>query len=83
MAAGLRSNLQEAIMRAMKLLGLLLLGTGLAWAQASAPQETVAAGTKVDAQLKTKLDTQHAKVGDKVSAVTTAAIKENGQTVLP
>lgn len=63
------------------LLGLLALGTGLVLAQAPAP--TMAAGSRVNAQLKSKLDTRHAKVGDKVTAVTTADMKENGVKVLP
>jgi len=67
--------------RLSMLLGLLVLGTGLALAQA--PSSALAAGSKVNAQLKSKLDTRHAKVGDKVTAVTTSDVKENGVKVLP
>jgi len=59
---------------------MLVMSAGLALGQS---QGSIASGTKVDAQLKSKLDTQHAKVGDAVAAQTTSAIKENGQTVLP
>ncbi|MGH9466127.1 MAG: hypothetical protein ACRD1Y_02110, partial [Terriglobales bacterium] len=66
--------------------GTMLLGlaTGLAAPSlAQAPGTTLAAGTKINSKLKTKLDTRHAKVGEKVTAVTTSDIKEHGVKVLP
>lgn len=62
-------------------MGTLIVAAGLALAQA--PAAMVASGTKVDAKLKSKLDTRHAQVGDKVTAVTTSDIKEHGIKVLP
>lgn len=64
-------------------IGMLALSAGLALGQSPSNQAKIASGTQVDAQLKSKLDTQHAKVGDAVAAQTTAAIKEDGRTVLP
>jgi hypothetical protein len=50
---------------------------------AQAPKAAVASGSKINAELKSKLDTRHAQVGDKVTAVTTSDIKEHGVKVLP
>lgn len=67
-------------MKATKILLAAALGAGLALAQAPA---TLSAGTKVDAKLQSRLNAQQAKVGDSVTAVTTAAVKEKGRVVLP
>lgn len=69
-------------MRALKLLAVIALAAGMALAQAQAGSG-LAAGTKVDAKLQNKLNAQNAKVGDKVTAVTTSAVKEHGKVVLP
>lgn len=62
----------------------LILGAGLALAQApAAPATSLQAGTRIHAELKSKLDTQHAKVGDQVTAVTTSDVKEGGVKILP
>lgn len=42
-----------------------------------------AAGTRVNAELKTKLATKSAHVGDKVTAVTTSDVKRNGVKIIP
>jgi len=52
-------------------------------AQAPAPSPGLANGTRINAQLKSAIDSQHARVGDKVTAVTTAAVKSHGKTELP
>lgn len=54
----------------------LLLTLGLL-AQAPAP------GTRIEAQLKTKLDTKTAQVGAPVTAVTTSDVKQDGVKLLP
>lgn len=60
------------------------LGMGLALAQAPAPASVaIPPGTHIRAELKTKLDTQHAEVGEKVTAVTTSDLKQNGVKLLP
>ena len=67
------------LMRSAALFALAALAaTGLAVAQAPLPR-----GTQVNAELKTKLDTQHAKVGDPVIAVTTEAVKAHRVILLP
>ncbi|HXE31867.1 MAG TPA: hypothetical protein VN515_08720 [Terriglobales bacterium] len=73
-------------MRLATVIGLLSLGAGLAVAQGAAPAAapaTLSAGTRVQAELKTKLDSKHAHVGDTVKAVTTADVKQNGVKILP
>lgn len=63
-----------------------LLLAAVAAAQAAAPAPTTTSlpsGTRVNAELKTKLDTQHAKVGDHVVAVSTAAVKAGRTVLLP
>ncbi|MGH9413534.1 MAG: hypothetical protein ACRD0Y_07310 [Terriglobales bacterium] len=67
-------------MKTFRLLLMIALGAGLALAQTNSG---LAAGTKVDARLQSRLNAQNAKVGDKVSAVTTSAVKEHGKVVLP
>lgn len=54
-----------------------------ATATANSNGSALAVGTRMDAELKSKLDTKNAKVGDSVTAVTTSAVKEHGTTVLP
>jgi hypothetical protein len=70
----------EASMKAMNVLLAAALGAGLALAQTPA---AVSAGTHVDARLQTRLNAQAARVGDPVTAVTTAAVKDHGRIVLP
>lgn len=67
-------------MRAVRLILVIALGAGMAFAQS---QAKLAAGTKVNAKLQSSLNAQHAKVGDRVTAVTTSAVKEHGKVVLP
>ncbi|TAN20562.1 MAG: hypothetical protein EPN33_14425 [Acidobacteria bacterium] len=67
-------------MRAVRLLLVVALGAGMAFAQS---QAKLAAGTRVNAKLQSSLNAQQAKVGDRVSAVTTSAVKEHGKVVLP
>ncbi|HUX67284.1 MAG TPA: hypothetical protein VMV31_07330 [Terriglobales bacterium] len=55
---------------------------GLAAAQVPAPP-ALPSGTHLQAQLKTKLDTQRAQVGDPVTAVTTQAVKAKRLILLP
>ena len=43
----------------------------------------LASGARINAVLKSKLDTRHAKVGDRVTGRTTAAVKQGGTVVLP
>src|SRR5690348_9167839 len=70
--------------RTSLVMGMLIVAAGVALAQApSAPSAMLASGTKVNAKLKSKLDTRHAQVGDKVTAVTTSDVKEHGVKVLP
>ncbi|HXR98372.1 MAG TPA: hypothetical protein VN709_11080 [Terriglobales bacterium] len=58
--------------------------SGRAAADAAAQgTQSLQAGTKMNAELKSKLDTKNAHVGDSVTAVTTSAVKEHGTTVLP
>jgi hypothetical protein len=66
-------------MRALSVLVVMAMGAGLA-AQTPA---ALSAGTKVDAQLQSQLDARQAHVGDPVTAVTTAAVKDHGKLVLP
>lgn len=40
-------------------------------------------GTKIKAELRSSLDTAHAKVGERVQAVTTSDVKVHGQKLLP
>lgn len=63
-------------------LATLLLGTGLALAQAPA-SPAVPAGSRIRAELKTKLDTQHAEVGESVTAISTSDLKQHGIKLLP
>ncbi len=39
--------------------------------------------TKIQAKLKSRLDTRHARVGQQVQAVTTSSVKSQGRVVLP
>ena len=66
-------------MRALSVLVVMAMGAGLA-AQTPA---ALSAGTTVDAQLQSQLDARRAHVGDPVTAVTTAAVKDHGKLVLP
>ena len=75
-------------MRIQVLVGMLAVSTVLVGAQAPARNlspaaNTLQAGSRLNAELKSKLDTKHAKVGDRVSAVTTSDFKQNGIKVLP
>lgn len=67
-------------MRALRLFLVIALGAGMALAQS---QAKLATGTKVNAKLQSSLNAQQAKVGDRVTAVTTSAVKEHGKVVLP
>lgn len=44
---------------------------------------TLPAGTKIKVELRSSLDTAHAKVGERVQAVTIADVKVHGQKLLP
>jgi len=66
-------------MRALSVLVVMAMGAGLA-AQTPA---ALSAGTKVEAKLQSQLDARRAHVGDPVTAVTTAAVKDHGKLVLP
>src|SRR5487761_1728439 len=44
---------------------------------------TLNSQTRIQAKLKSKLDTRHARVGQQVQAVTTAQVKSHGRVVLP
>jgi len=55
----------------------------MALAAATLVAQAPMAGTKVSAELKTKLETKHAHVGDKVTAVTTSDVKQNGIKIIP
>lgn len=68
-------------MKATQVLLAAALSAGLALAQA--PAAAVSSGTRVDARLQSRLNAQQAKVGDSVTAVTTAAVKDHGKIVLP
>lgn len=60
---------------------------GNAVAQAAVPaasnSSALAGGTQFDAVLKTMLDTQTAKVGDRVTGETTSAVKQDDNVVIP
>jgi hypothetical protein len=56
----------------------------IAQTAAGAPgREAVASGTRIQAVLQSRLDTRHAKVGDRVTGKTTAAVKQGGKVVVP
>ncbi|MGH9413111.1 MAG: hypothetical protein ACRD0Y_05165 [Terriglobales bacterium] len=61
---------------------LALFGFGVALAQGP-PAASLPAGTKIKAELRSALDTAHAKVGASVRAVTTADVKLHGRKLLP
>lgn len=44
---------------------------------------TLPAGTKIKAELRSTLDSAHARVGERVHAVTTSDVKVHGQKLLP
>jgi hypothetical protein len=75
-------------MRSSMLIPVLALAVAspVAWGQAKGQAsrgEALAGGTTINAVLKSKLDTRHAKVGDRVTGQTTAAVKQGGRVVLP
>lgn len=60
------------------------LATLSALAQSAAPAAVaLPAGVKINAELRTRLDSAHARVGEAVQAVTTADVKENKIKLLP
>ena len=50
---------------------------------AGAAAQSPAPGTVIQAQLKSRLDTGHAKVGERIKAQVSKAVKQNGVVVLP
>jgi hypothetical protein len=55
----------------------------VALALAGAAAQAPAPGTPIQAQLKSRLDSGHAKAGDRIKAQVTRAVKVNGAVVLP
>jgi hypothetical protein len=55
----------------------------VAQAQTSAPDIALAPGMTLNAELNSSIDSKKAKVGDKVEAHTTEALRSDGKTIIP